>query len=144
MKKVFDSSLLAVISLIMIFSFAACFGNEVSDETGIWSDAVFTEDTQLGVGEKTLTVEVEAEEKVVVFSIHTDKDTVGDALQELELIDGEEGEYGLYVKKVNGMFADYSVNQSYWAFLINGEYASTGVDGATISEGEVYRLVYTK
>lgn len=144
MKKVFNTSLAMFLSLIMVFSFTACFGNEVPDKVGIWSEALFTEDTQLGTGKKVLTVEVEAEEKVVVFTIKTNKKTVGDALQELQLIDGEEGEYGLYVKKVNGMTADYNVNQSYWAFFINGEYASTGVDGTAITEGETYRLTYTK
>lgn len=47
-------------------------------------------------------------------------------------------------EKKNGIVADYNVDQSYWAFLINGEYASTGVDGASITEGETYCLVYTK
>ncbi len=143
MKKKLSSSLALFVSLLLMFSLASCSDNAVSD-SGIWSEAQYTEDTQLGKGQKTLTVEVEAEEKVVVFTVHTDKDTVGEALQEVKLIEGEEGEYGLYVKAVNGMLADYNANQSYWAFLINGEYAQTGVDGATIANGEVYRLVYTK
>ena len=54
------------------------------------------------------------------------------------------GEYGLYIKKVNGILADYSVDMSYWSFYINGEMASTGVDGAKIDETAVYSLVYTK
>ena len=33
------------------------------------------------------------------FEIHTDKEMVGDALTELGLISGDEGEYGLYVKR---------------------------------------------
>ena len=32
------------------------------------------------------------------FEIHTDKETVGEALLEVGLIEGEESEYGLYVK----------------------------------------------
>ena len=78
------------------------------------------------------------------FEIHTDKTTVGEALQELGLIEGEVGDYGLYVKKVNGITADYDVDQSYWAFYINGEYAMTGVDSTEIAEGAVYKLEYTK
>lgn len=143
MKKKFRASLAVFVSVLVLFSLVSCSGNGLSDGS-IWSDATYTEDIQLGKGQKTITVEVEAEEKVVVFTVKTDKETVGEALQELELIEGEEGEYGLYVKTVNGMLADYSVNQSYWAFLINGEYASTGVDGAVIADKEIYRLVYTK
>ena len=35
------------------------------------------------------------------FEIHTDKEIVGDALEELRLLSGEESPYGLFVKSVN-------------------------------------------
>ena len=72
------------------------------------------------------------------FEIHTDQEIVGDALTELELIAGDESEYGLYVKTVNGITADYDADGVYWAFYINGEYAATGVDSTPITEGESY------
>ncbi|MCM1388174.1 MAG: DUF4430 domain-containing protein [Bacillus sp. (in: Bacteria)] len=72
------------------------------------------------------------------FEIHTDKETVGEALLELGLIAGEESEYGLYVKTVNGITADYDTDGVYWAFYINGEYAVTGVDSTAVTEGETY------
>lgn len=72
------------------------------------------------------------------FEIHTDKEVVGEALEELGLIEGEESEYGLYVKTVNGVTADYDTDGTYWAFYINDEYAQTGVDATKIKEGEVY------
>ncbi|MBO5789865.1 MAG: DUF4430 domain-containing protein, partial [Clostridia bacterium] len=74
----------------------------------------------------------------------TDKDTVGSALLEHGLIAGEEGQFGLYVKVVNGMTADYDVDRSDWAFYIDGEYAMTGVDSTEITEGVTYQLAYTK
>ncbi|MDE6204215.1 MAG: DUF4430 domain-containing protein [Lachnospiraceae bacterium] len=72
------------------------------------------------------------------FEIHTDKETVGEALAGLGLIAGEEGEYGLFVKTVNGITADYDKDGVYWAFYVNGEYASSGVDTTPITEGESY------
>ena len=78
------------------------------------------------------------------FEIHTDKETVGEALLDLELIDGEEGEFGLYVKNVNGITADYDVDQTYWAFYIDGEYAMSGVDTTTIEEGKTYAFKVEK
>ena len=72
------------------------------------------------------------------FEIHTDKETVGEALAELGLIAGEESEYGLFVKSVNGITADYDKDGVYWAFYVNGEYASSGVDTTPIAEGESY------
>lgn len=111
---------------------------------GVWANATYKEDTELGKGAVTVKVEVKAEDKSVTFTVHTDKTVLGDALLEHSLIAGDEGEFGLYVKAVNGMTADYDVNQAYWAFYKDGEMMNTGVDGATIADGEHYELVYTK
>ena len=133
--------LLAVVLVILtVFCITAC----KEEATGLWANARYTENTTLGEGAKTVTVEVTAEEKTVVFTVKTDADTVGAALLEHELIAGEEGAYGLYVKTVNGMLADYDVDQTYWSFLIAGETAMTGVDQTEITEGTVYALVRTK
>ncbi len=75
------------------------------------------------------------------FIIKTDKTTVGEALQELGLIDGEKGPYGLYVKKVNGVELDYDTHGKYWAFYIDGEMAMTGVDSTGIEPGVAYSFV---
>ena len=78
------------------------------------------------------------------FQISTDKNIVGDALLAEGLIAGEEGAYGLYVKTVNGITADYDVDKTYWAFYINGEYAFTGVDATPIEEGATYTFKVEK
>ena len=79
-----------------------------------------------------------------VFEIHTDKTTVGDALLELELISGEQQMYGLYVKTVNGITADFDTDGTYWGFYVNGEYAMSGVDTTTITEGDSYSFKISK
>lgn len=78
------------------------------------------------------------------FEIHTDKTIVGDALLELGLIEGDMGDYGLYVKKVNGITADYEVDGTYWAFYVNGEYGMTGVDLTEIQPGNTYEFRVSK
>ena len=78
------------------------------------------------------------------FEINTDKTTVGDALTELDLISGDESEYGLYVKKVNGITADYDKDGSYWAFYVDGEYATTGVDSTEVKAGTTYAFKQEK
>ena len=139
------TTLKRIISVILVFTMvmllAAC--NTV-DKEGLWENATYRKDKEFGNGEKTLVVEVRVEDQSVTFTVNTDKSTVGDALLEYGLIDGEESQYGLYVKVVNGITADYDVDMSYWAFYINGEYAMTGVDSTEITEGAVYRLEYTK
>ena len=78
------------------------------------------------------------------FEINTDKDIVGDALQELDLISGDEDDYGLYVKVVNGIEADFDKDGTYWAFYINGEYAMSGIDSTKIEPGATYTLKVEK
>lgn len=141
MKQIMRSTLAVLAAVMVVLSLAAC--NTV-EKTGVWEDAVYLKDMEFGKGEKTLSVEVKAEDKSVLFTIHTDKKTVGEALLEHELIDGDESEYGLYVKVVNGITADYDEDQTYWAFYINGEYAMTGVDSTEIDESATYRLERTK
>ena len=104
-----------------------------------------SEVTVLGEGEtKFLFTVVDKEGTETQFEIHTDKETVGDALLELELIAGEEGDFGLFVKTVNGIVADYDVDGTYWAFYVNGEYAMSGVDSTTIEEGTAYMFKVEK
>lgn len=134
-----------------LLSFAFCLAMMIvlvscgeQEEADLWATAIYTEDTKIGEGEKTLSLEVVAEDKSVIFTINTDAETVGDALVENELISGEQGPYGIYIKAVNGITADYDKNQSYWAITKNGEYMTTGVDGAKFEDGDKFELTYTK
>ena len=72
------------------------------------------------------------------YTVKTNETTVGDALSKVGLIAGEESTYGLYVKTVDGVTLDYNKDGKYWAFYINGAYASSGVDTTKIKSGEVY------
>lgn len=101
--------------------------------------------TVLGEGAQQFTFTVvDKDGNEAIFEIHTDKETVGAALLDLGLIAGDEGDYGLYVKTVNGITADYDVDQTYWAFYINGEYAMTGVDATTVEAGATYSFKVEK
>ena len=138
MKKTFSILLLTIMCLTL---FSCGKGNASAD---IWESATYTEDTTLGTGEKAVEVEVIAKEKAVTFKINTNKETLGEALLEHELIAGEKGAYGIYIKDVNGITADYDVDKSYWSLSKNDEYMMTGVDSEKISGGEHYELTYTK
>lgn len=104
-----------------------------------------SKDNVLGKGDTEFTFKVvDKDGNESVFEIHTDEKTVGDALIKLDLLEGEEGYYGLYVKKVNGITADYDKDKTYWAFYIDGEYAMTGVDATDIEEGKTYTFKVEK
>ena len=141
MKKIIGLTVSVILSVLLILFFVSC---SVVDTEGAWGDALYTEDTELGSGAKTVKVEVIVGDKSVTLTLNTDADTLGEALFEHGLIGGDEGEFGLYVKVVNGITADYDADKSYWGFYKNGEYMMTGVDGTAISGGESYELVYSK
>lgn len=147
MKKKQKVSIVLLLCLLLSLSITGCSNNtaeSTTEQTTLWSNAVYTEDTEFGEGSITVNVEVKVNEESVTFTVHTDKTTLGDALMEHALIDGEEGDYGLYLKEVNGITADYDTDKAYWAFYKDGEYMNTGVDGTEISDGEHYELVYTQ
>ena len=126
---------------LLSLTFVACV--KKVQKTGAWENATYLKDKTFGNGSKTLKVVVKADDQSVTFTIKTDKDTVGAALLEHKLIAGEESQYGLYVKTVNGMLADYDVDKTYWAFYKNGEYMMTGVDATAFADGDQYELVRT-
>ena len=140
-SKLTSFILCMVLIVAMALSTTGCNGNTSKDTaSGVGTETNLQSDVSvLGTGsmEFSLTV-VDQEGSETQFEIHTDKETVGEALLELGLIEGEESEYGLYVKTVSGITADYDTDGTYWAFYINGEYASSGVDSTKITEGESY------
>ena len=99
-------------------------------------------DTQ--AGEKTVSVEVvHKDESTREFTYQTDMEYLGELLLAEGLIVGEEGPYGLYITEVDGEQAIYEVDQSYWAFYQDGDYATQGVDLTPIADGDQFAFVYT-
>lgn len=151
--------ILSALCLLMLTSVVACNNSNTPDPSttdggsttiagtasdGLWSKAVYNEDKEFGSGAKVIKLEVKAEDKSVTFTIKTDKEKLSDALLEHELIAGDEGQYGLYVKSVNGITADYDTDKAYWSLSKDGVISNTGVDSTTISTNEHYEFVYTK
>lgn len=135
------SLLLCVVLIAVIALFATGCGAEKPETPPVSTDAVETTPVKMGQGEKQFTFKVtDPEGTVSVFEINTDKTTVGEALIELDLIQGEDGPYGLYVKTVNGTTVDYDKDGKYWAFYVNGEYASAGVELTEIKADTVYEF----
>lgn len=113
----------------------------VSD-AGLWSSATYTEDTEIGSGAHTALITVTIDGKSVVITVKSDKDNLAEMLVETGLAEGDDSEYGLYIKRVNGVLADYGVDQSYWSLLQNGTPTAAGASSITISDGDAYELMY--
>lgn len=130
-------SVVLCVVLIAALALTGC-GSSTEEETGT---VVVTDGATLGEGETSFPLMItDKDGNVVNVTIHTDETTVGAALLEVNLIDGEEGDYGLYIKEVNGIVADYETDGTYWAFYIDGEYAISGVDTTDITDGTTYSL----
>ena len=114
------------------------------EKTGLWKDALHVEETSLGTGKTEFRFTVTADGKSLNLEVSTDKENLADALLELGLLEGEDGPYGLYVKKVNGILADYDVDQSWWGLNVNGETSMSGASGVTVESGAQYEFIYSK
>ena len=132
---VLSRMLLLVLVAVMALSAVSCGGGAESE-------------TEAAVP-KTFTFQVRDLEGTVIgnFRITTEREMVGEALLDEGLIEGEDGPYGLYVKTVNGITADYDVDGTYWAFYIGGidrQYATTGVDATPVEDNGVYSFQISK
>ncbi len=150
-NKLFSVILAFALSAAVAVSFTGCSSNDnttsSSSSTSVTesssseesSASESSEGTTIGEGETEFVFEVVLDDgSTTLFNVKTDETTVGAALLDLGLIAGDESEYGLYVKTVNGVTADYDTDGKYWAFYIDGEYASTGVDSTDIVPGSTY------
>lgn len=145
MKKFLSAILAIIIVILSMFIMTACSNSEgetttnAVETTAVQSVTAPPGSKVVGEGETNFVftvVDVEGNE--TFFDVYTNKTTVGGALIELELIQGEEGDYGLYVKTVNGITLDYDKDGKYWAFYENGAYSQTGVDATEIIAGTSY------
>ena len=99
---------------------------------------------QTAQGAKTISVAVIMDgETTRELTIHTDAEFLRGALEQENLIEGTESEYGLYVTTVDGVTADDSQRQ-YWCFKDgNGNDLTVGVDSAPIADGYAFQIVLT-
>lgn len=105
---------------------------------GIW----FVTRPEGTAGEKAFTLTVihkDGTEKV--FHLTSSEEFLGAALV-AEGIIVESNSPGLY-NTVDGETSDYSKDQSYWNFFIGDTAAMEGMNTTPITDGGVYKLVYT-
>jgi len=140
--------LIGILALCMLISMVACKeepSNTVpATGNSLWDGATYRENAEVGQGKTRFELQVTAGDKSIVLTVRTDKTNLAEALLEYRLVEGDDGAYGLYVKKVIGITADYDVDQSWWGLNQNGEPMMSGVSGVTVAEGARYELIYSK
>jgi flagellar basal body-associated protein FliL len=97
-------------------------------------------------GSKAITIEViDNEAQSTEYEINTDAEYLRQAMEEsgMEFSGTESEEYGMMVETVNGVTADYNADGAYWAFYVDGEYCSYGIDSQPVEDGQAYQIIYT-
>jgi len=143
MVKIFSKLILSLLLIALIAAGAAgCTDNTAFNQDSADSSEITP--TDIGAGQTAFRFEViHSEASTTVWNVKTDQTTVGAALSEVGLIEGEVGAFGLEVKIVNGLKADYTEDGFFWAFHIDGEFAMTGADSTQIDEDRIYAFVHT-
>lgn len=93
-------------------------------------------------GSKAITVTVVVDGSEEKFDIKTDAEYLSGALKEINLIEGTDSEYGMFVTTVNGKLAD-SAKEEWWCFTKGGEMLMTGVDTTPIADGDAFEITLT-
>ena len=147
MQKTQTKKLLSLILCMVLIAAMALVVTGCSDKTdkAALTTTVYESGSVIGEGNTSFTFTVaDIDGNESAFEVKTDKTTVGEALLDAGIIAGDDGEYGLYVKEVNGITADFDADGTYWAFYINGEYAMTGVDDTDVEAGAAYAFKVEK
>ena len=105
----------------------------------------------LGEGDKTVVLVVAAsQDEMMAYELHTNQETLLDALLEFELIEVEKASWGYNVVSVCGVRAEYEKDGSYWAILeyddAQGDFVSmeTGIDALKLPDAYVMGFVLMK
>lgn len=135
MKQTTGKKILSLLLVVMLCAAMALTG--CSDKSSLAPTP--SEGSVVGEGSTVFPFTVvDGEGNQKAYEVRTDKTTVGAALLDVGLIEGEEGPYGLYVKTVDGITLDYDTDGKYWAFYVDGAYAVNGVDATDIEAGASY------
>lgn len=95
-------------------------------------------------GSKAITVTVVHKDGTARdFTCNTTEEYLGAVLVSEKIVEDNQSEFGLYILTADGETADYDVDGSWWALYIGEEMAMTGADATPVTDGGVYKLVYT-
>jgi len=103
---------------------------------------IFIPKGQAGAKAITVTV-VHADESSKDFRYQTDEAYLGDVLKAEKLVEGTEGEFGMFITSVDGEEADDSKEQ-WWCITKDGDQLNTSADQTPIEDGDQFELTLTE
>ena len=156
-RKLTLTTVLAILASFVILLLSGC-RNTTEDSNGdgdhqyvlviddLEAQTVTIEDFPIvGEGDNFFLFEVTDDEDMSTFwRVYTNHTTVGEALVELDLVQGEDSDLGFFVTEINGLVADFDHDGAFWAFYIDGDSAMAGIMDTEIEPGTIYRFVFTR
>lgn len=124
------STLIALIALVVVIAVAGLCYLKFKPGTTEGSKEITVKVSALDQGEET-------------FTYQTDAEYLGEVLTDKKLIEGEKGQYGMFITAANNVKADES-KQQWWCITKSGERVNTSVDQTPIQDGEQYELTLTE
>ena len=96
------------------------------------------------VGDKNITVVVVHKDgSENTFHYNTSEEFLEPVLVANNLVQGDESQYGLYIKYADGERADYTLDGAWWGLYVGDEQSMVGASSQPIQDGGVYKLVYS-
>lgn len=93
---------------------------------------------EAGAKEITVTV-VHGDQSEKEFTCQTDAAYLGDILTKEAIVEGEDGQYGLFITSADGEAADDS-KQQWWCITKAGKEVNTSADQTPIEDGDQFEL----
>lgn len=97
-------------------------------------------------GSKSIIIEiVDNQKKSTRYNLKTDVMYLKEAMDEADGLtySGEDTAYGYTLYTVNGITADFNVDNAYWSIYVNNEYGQLSLDKQPVNDGDVFKLEYT-
>jgi len=128
MKRTITALAALLLALALLASLAACGGSPAKDDIHLTPNSVTLLVTFPDGTQKT-------------HNLSSGKSVLGDVLRDYGLVEFDDK--GMIVK-VDGVEASWDADQAYWAFYIDGEFATHGVDDEILTGMNEYEFRYTK
>lgn len=83
--------------------------------------------------------EISEQVEVYSFTSENDEQNAFDLLSSQVEVSYQEYDFGIFVDSLDGLMAD---QEHFWAFYVNGEFATKGVKQTTLQKGDIMEFKY--
>lgn len=94
-------------------------------------------------GAKTVTISVAYPDGTRdEYTVETGAAYLKEAAETVLTLEGEETAYGFTLSAINGVEADFTAGNAYWAIYVNGEYGQYNLADQPVTDGDLFLFAY--